>query len=56
MNSKEKESDELFYTVRSLVTVRNQLPAQVVKEIFKGTSEFEIFFPPPPLHALERKG
>ena len=25
------ESDELLYTVRSLVTVRNQLPAQVVK-------------------------
>ena len=28
---KEKESDEL-YTVRSLVTVRNQSPAQVVKK------------------------
>ena len=27
----QKESDELLYTVRSLVTVRNQLPAQVVK-------------------------
>ena len=25
----EKESDELLYTVRSLVMVRNQLPAQV---------------------------
>ena len=25
-----KESDELLYTVRSLVMVRNQLPAQVV--------------------------
>ena len=29
-SSKEKESDELLYTVRSLVMVRNQLPAQVV--------------------------
>ena len=28
---KERESDELLYTVRSLVTVRNRLPAQVVK-------------------------
>ena len=27
---KEKESDELLYTVWSLVMVRNQLPAQVV--------------------------
>ena len=27
----QKESDELLYTVWSLVTVRNQLPAQVVK-------------------------
>ena len=27
---KEKESDELLYTVRSLVMVRNQFPAQVV--------------------------
>ena len=26
-----KESDELLCTVRSLVTVRNQLPGQVVK-------------------------
>ena len=26
----QKESDELLYTVRSLVMVRNQLPAQVV--------------------------
>ena len=26
-----KESDELLYTVWSLVTVRNQLPAQVIK-------------------------
>ena len=26
----QKESDELSYTVRSLVMVRNQLPAQVV--------------------------
>ena len=31
-SSIEKESDELLYTVRSLVTVRNQLPAQVVKD------------------------
>ena len=31
MSSKGKESDELLCTVRSLVTVRNQLPAQVVK-------------------------
>ena len=31
MSSKEEESDELLYTVRSLVMVRNQLPAQVVK-------------------------
>ena len=27
----QKESNELLYTVRSLVMVRNQLPAQVVK-------------------------
>ena len=27
----QKESDELLYTVWSLVMVRNQLPAQVVK-------------------------
>ena len=27
MSSKGKESDELLYTVRSLVMVRNQLPA-----------------------------
>ena len=27
----QKESDELLYTVRSLVMVRSQLPAQVVK-------------------------
>ena len=26
----QKESDELLYTIWSLVTVRNQLPAQVV--------------------------
>ncbi|KOX81308.1 hypothetical protein WN51_00216 [Melipona quadrifasciata] len=30
----QKESDELFYTVWSLVMVRNQLPAQVVNEAF----------------------
>ena len=30
MSSKEKESDELLYTARSLVMVRNQLPAQMV--------------------------
>ncbi|KOX70453.1 hypothetical protein WN51_02509 [Melipona quadrifasciata] len=30
-SSKEKESDELLYTVWSLVMVRNQLPARVVK-------------------------
>lgn len=30
-NPKEKESDELFYTARSLVKVRGQLPAQVVR-------------------------
>ena len=34
-SSKEKESDELSYTVRSLVTVRNQLPVQVVKDTYK---------------------
>ena len=28
---KKKESDELLYTVRSLVMVRDQLPAQAVK-------------------------
>ena len=28
---KKKKGDELLYTVRSLVMVRNQLPAQVVK-------------------------
>ena len=27
-----KENDELLHTVRSLVMVRNRLPAQVVKE------------------------
>ena len=34
-SSKEKESDsdELLYTARSLVTVRNQLPAQAVKHV-----------------------
>ena len=31
----QKESDELLYTVRSLVMVRNQLPAQVVNLSFK---------------------
>ncbi|KAF3427938.1 hypothetical protein E2986_12458 [Frieseomelitta varia] len=37
-NSKEKESDELLYTVWSLVTVRNQLPAQVKSyEVFGRT-------------------
>ena len=30
----QKESDELLYTVRSLVMVRNQLPAQVTDENF----------------------
>ena len=34
-SSKEKESDELLYTVQSLVMVRNQLPAQVVKDMYK---------------------
>ena len=33
MRSKEKESDELLYTVRSLVMVRNQLSAQVVQNV-----------------------
>ena len=32
-SSKEKESDELLRTVWSLVMVRNQLPAQVVKRL-----------------------
>ena len=31
MNSKEKESDELLCTVRSLVMVRSQLPARGAK-------------------------
>ena len=30
----QKESDELLYTAWSLVMVRNQLPAQVVKDTY----------------------
>ena len=32
----QKENDKLLYTVWSLLTVRNQLPTQVVKEIKNG--------------------
>ena len=31
-----KESDELLYTVWSLVMVRNQLPAQVANAFYKA--------------------
>ena len=34
MSSNEEESDELLYTIWSLVMVRNQLPAQVVKNTY----------------------
>ena len=42
------ESEELLYTVRSLVMVRNQLPAQVVKihgkkknaKLYRGFQKF----------------
>ena len=35
----QKESDELLYTVRSLVMVRNRLPTQVVEDIYKSFSD-----------------
>ena len=34
-SSKGRESDELLYAVWSLVTVRNQLPTQVIKGTYK---------------------
>ena len=36
-----KESDELFYTVRSLVMVRNQLPAVKLTELFRIATDQE---------------
>ncbi|KOX79961.1 hypothetical protein WN51_06373 [Melipona quadrifasciata] len=41
-SSKEKENDELLYTVRSLVMVRNQLPAQVLIFIRVGSTNVQI--------------
>ena len=40
---KEKESDELLYTVRSLVMVRNQLPAQWGLNSLKNLSKYKLF-------------
>ena len=45
----QKESDKLLCTVRSLVMVRNQLPAQVVKEIRARYSVIQL----PPLPRVD---
>ena len=42
-SSKEKEIDESLYTVRSLVMVRNQLPAQVVEAFNRAVFKNVIF-------------
>ena len=42
-SSKEKESGESLYTVRTLVMVRNQLPAQVVEAFNRAVFKNVIF-------------
>ena len=39
----QKENDELFYTIWSLVMVRNQLPAQLVNPRYSSVSQREIY-------------